>query len=108
MKRNRSPLAFSSLLGSSQASTRANCLGEFGSRRNFLRQAATAFGALTVIPGAVLGRGGQTSPNQRFNLAGVGVGGVGFGQLQECEKAGFQLVALFDQHVGDLAADLEG
>jgi predicted dehydrogenase len=29
-------------------------------------------------------------------LAGVGVGGVGFGQLQECEQAGFQIAALCD------------
>jgi predicted dehydrogenase len=29
-------------------------------------------------------------------LAGIGVGGVGFGQLQSCDKAGFQIIALCD------------
>jgi hypothetical protein len=31
-----------------------------------------------------------------LNLAGVGVGGVGFGQLQACEKAGFRIASLCD------------
>lgn len=31
-------------------------------------------------------------------LAGIGVGGVGFGQLQELEQAGFAIVALGDTH----------
>jgi len=36
------------------------------------------------------------APSCKIALAGVGVGGVGFGQLAECEKAGFHITALCD------------
>jgi predicted dehydrogenase len=58
--------------------------------------------ALTLAPAAVVFGAGEGTPNGRPALAGIGVGGVGFGQLQECEKAGFQIVALCD--VDDLYA----
>lgn len=48
-----------------------------------------------LVPARLLAADG-TAPNSRVTLAGIGVGGVGFGQLQECEKAGFQIVALCD------------
>ncbi|MBP8261913.1 MAG: Gfo/Idh/MocA family oxidoreductase [Verrucomicrobia bacterium] len=65
-------------------------------RRAFLRNVAAGVSVLTVAPGSVLGRGGQSAPSQQPALAGVGIGGVGFGQLQELEKAGFRIVALCD------------
>ena len=42
------------------------------------------------------GAGGQPPPSGKPSLAGVGVGGVGFGQLQGCAEAGFHIVALCD------------
>ena len=48
-----------------------------------------------IVPRHVLGQG-ETAPSERLNLAGIGVGGVGFGQLQACEKAGFRIAALCD------------
>jgi len=66
------------------------------SRRDFLRVSAAAWATLSVVPGHVLGAAGQPTPNSRPQLAGVGVGGVGFGQLDECEKAGFRIIALCD------------
>ncbi|MGD0538989.1 MAG: Gfo/Idh/MocA family oxidoreductase [Verrucomicrobiota bacterium] len=73
-----------------------------GSRRRFLATSGAMATALAVLPAHVLGRAAEKSPNSSPALAGVGVGGVGFGQLQDCEKAGFQVVALCD--VDDLYA----
>lgn len=73
------------------------------SRRAFLRGTArVAAAAPLVLPAGLLGRAGEKAPSQRPTLAGVGVGGVGFGQLAELEEAGFQIVALCD--VDDLYA----
>jgi predicted dehydrogenase len=65
------------------------------SRRDFMK-AAAAWATISVVPGRVLGADGQTPPSGKLNLAGVGVGGVGFGHLQDCEQAGFRIVALCD------------
>jgi predicted dehydrogenase len=51
---------------------------------------------ISLVPRHVLGGPGQTAPSERITLAGIGIGGVGFGQLQACEKAGFQIVTLCD------------
>jgi predicted dehydrogenase len=65
------------------------------SRRLFLARSAASTAALfAFVPARVL-RAGAT-PNSKLSLAGVGVGGVGFGQLKECAKAGFHIVALCD------------
>ncbi len=71
-------------------------LSAVGSRRQFLCTAATIAAATTIVPAQVLGAAGNPSANNRLALAGVGVGGVGFGQLKECADAGFQIVALCD------------
>ena len=65
-------------------------------RRRFLIHSAAACAAAVVWPAPLPGAVGGASTNGNVTLAGVGVGGVGFGQLQECEKAGFQIVALCD------------
>jgi hypothetical protein len=72
------------------------CSASALSRRSFLTTSATAATALTLAPAAVLGRAGEKSPSQKPTLAGVGVGGVGFGQLAELEQEGFQIAALCD------------
>ena len=66
------------------------------SRRRFLRGAAAAFATVSIVPRRVLGAPGDPAPSGKPALAGVGVGGVGFGQLQSCEQAGFNIVALCD------------
>lgn len=65
-------------------------------RRQFIKSAAAAWAGIQVLPRHVLGGAGKTSPNEKISLAGIGVGGVGFPQLQECEKTGFQITALCD------------
>lgn len=59
-------------------------------RRRFLARAA-GLAAAAIVPRHVLAGGGEPPPSDRPSLAGVGVGGVGFSQLQECEKAGFEI-----------------
>jgi len=63
------------------------------SRRRFL---ATA-GAVTTfmaLPLEVLGRAGQTSPNSKLNIAGIGIGGQGGADLGEVSSQ--NIVALCD------------
>ena len=66
------------------------------SRREMLKTTATAVAAFNIVPRHVLGGGGYLAPSEKPVLAGVGVGGVGFGQLQNCDKAGFQIDVLCD------------
>ena len=67
------------------------------SRRHFLAgTSVAALAGISVVPRHVLGAGDQPAPSERINLAGVGIGGVGHGQLQELEKAGFRIAALCD------------
>jgi predicted dehydrogenase len=62
-------------------------------RRAFLRTAAAATAGFQVVPRHVLGQG-QTSPSERLNIAGVGVGGQGGGVLGEMKRE--NIVALCD------------
>ena len=60
------------------------------SRRGFLKTAIAAWASIQIVPSCVFGA------NSKPSLAGVGVGGVGFGQLQNCDKVGFNISALCD------------
>lgn len=64
------------------------------SRRSFLGFAAVAAGTLSVVPKQALGGSGVTSPNEKLNIAGIGVGGMGKGNLTACETE--NIVALCD------------
>jgi len=63
-------------------------------RRQFLRGAAFAATAVTVVPGAVLRSRGAASPNGKLNLAGIGIGGQGAHDLSQLESE--NIVALCD------------
>jgi len=62
-------------------------------RREFLGGLAAA-SAFTIIPRHVLGGTNQKAPSDKLNIAGVGVGGVGNGNLKEMETE--NIVALCD------------
>src|SRR5688500_11061864 len=52
------------------------------SRRRFLHSTALAAGVM-IVPRHVLGGVvGQTAPSEKLNIAGIGVGGMGFGDLK--------------------------
>ncbi len=51
-------------------------------RRQFLQQASTAAAAITLVPRHVLGGARFVPPSEKINIAGIGVGGMGFGDIQ--------------------------
>jgi len=54
------------------------------SRREFVRHGAIAAAAsLSIVPRYVLGGPGQTAPSDRLNIAAVGVGGMGGGNVNK-------------------------
>jgi hypothetical protein len=65
-------------------------------RRQWLGGAVAAGAAFTIVPRHVLGGANHTAPSDKLALAGIGIGGIGFPQLQSCEQAGFEIVALCD------------
>jgi len=62
-------------------------------RREFMAGAA-AVAAFTIVPRHVLGGPGQVPPSNKLNIAGVGVGGMGSGDVRSC--ASENIVALCD------------
>ena len=71
-------------------------------RRSILGGAA-GLAAITIVPRHVLGGPGKTAPSDTPCVGGVGIGGVGHGQIQQVAGAGFKVVALCD--VDDVLAD---
>ena len=63
------------------------------SRRDFLA-ATGAVSAFMSLPAHVLGRGGAQSPNNKLNIAGIGIGGQGGHDLEEFSSE--NIVALCD------------
>ncbi len=63
-------------------------------RRQFLRGATFSAGAFLLAPAAVLGLRGAASPNQKLNLAGIGIGSQGAHDLSQMESE--NIVALCD------------
>jgi predicted dehydrogenase len=51
-------------------------------RRNFLKSTAASMGLFSIVPSYVLGQNGKTPPSGRLNIAGIGIGGMGKGNLQ--------------------------
>ncbi len=50
-------------------------------RRKFVAHSAAASAAFSIVPSAVLGRGAQAPPSERINVASIGVGDMGMGDL---------------------------
>ena len=65
------------------------------SRREFLQGAARAVTAFTIVPRHVLGQG-MTPPSEKLNIAGIGAGGMGGGDINAVAGAGGNIVALCD------------
>src|SRR5215467_9615824 len=63
-------------------------------RREFLRSTAFTTTAFMVLPAGVLGLRAGTSPNEKLNIAGVGIGGQGASDLSNMESE--NIVALCD------------
>ncbi|MCX5654782.1 MAG: Gfo/Idh/MocA family oxidoreductase [Planctomycetota bacterium] len=63
-------------------------------RRNFLGATAAVAAAFTIVPRAVLGGPRNIPPSEKMNVAGIGVGGMGAGNLRNLESE--NIVALCD------------
>ena len=63
-------------------------------RRRFLATAAAAAFGFQIVPRCVLGGPGHKAPGEKLNIAGIGVGGQGAGDLQKMEDE--NIVALCD------------
>ena len=61
-------------------------------RRRFLASSAVA--AAMIVPRHVLGGTGHTAPSEKLNIAGIGVGGMGAGNMRNLESQ--NVVALCD------------
>jgi len=61
-------------------------------RRSFL--ASSAMAAAMIVPRHVLGGAEHTPPSEKLNIAGIGVGGMGGGNLRNLETQ--NIVALCD------------
>ena len=63
-------------------------------RRRFLIGASSAMSSFTIMPRHVLGGTGYTSPSDKLNIAGIGVGGMGANNLKQMNSE--NIVALCD------------
>src|ERR1700729_4070652 len=66
------------------------------SRRAFLAAAGGTAFSVTIVPRHVLGGAGFIAPSERVNVAGIGAGGMGGGDIATHAKNGANIVALCD------------
>ena len=64
-------------------------------RRQFLGAAGAAAAACTIVPRHVLAKSGENPPSEKLNIAGIGVGGQGGGDVRSVAD-GNNIVALCD------------
>ena len=74
-------------------------------RRDFIKHGALAASSFFIVPRYVLGGDGYTSPSDKLNIAGIGVGGKGTSDLWYASDEGKEnVVALCDVDMGDISA----
>lgn len=73
------------------------------SRRKFVKGAALVATGFTIVPRHVLGGVGFKAPSDTLNIAGIGVGGMGFANLKNLETQ--NIVALCDVDWGYTAGN---
>lgn len=64
------------------------------SRRLFLSQGSAALASISVLPASILGLNGATPPSEKLNIAAIGAGGQGAGDLNNFTSE--NIVALAD------------
>lgn len=65
-------------------------------RKEFLKTGITAATAFTIIPSYVLGGSGRTAPSDKLNIAAIGIGSQGWGELNNDAFKNENIVALCD------------
>ncbi|MBL7153743.1 MAG: Gfo/Idh/MocA family oxidoreductase [Phycisphaerae bacterium] len=67
------------------------------SRRGFIRSTGSVLAGLTIVPRYVLGGPGRIPPSETIQVAGIGVGGVGHGQITSIsQQKGTRIAFLCD------------
>ncbi|MDD4102013.1 MAG: Gfo/Idh/MocA family oxidoreductase, partial [Kiritimatiellae bacterium] len=61
-------------------------------RRKFIASAST----FSILPRRIFAQAGRPGANGRLSVAGIGIGGMGKGNLKRIAEAGHQVVALCD------------
>jgi hypothetical protein len=56
------------------------------SRRQFMYTSAAAAAGLTILPSGIISAKGRTAPSDKLNIAGIGIGGMGFANLKAMES----------------------
>ena len=75
------------------------------SRRNFIKHGTLAASSFFIVPRYVLGGNGFTSPSDKINIAGIGVGGKGTSDLWYASNEGKEnVVALCDVDKGNISS----
>ena len=75
-------------------------------RREFVKKAGVAATVFSIVPRHVIAGGGQTPPSERLNIAGIGVGGMGAGDIAAVAPNN-NIVALCDVDTERAAATLQ-
>jgi predicted dehydrogenase len=65
-------------------------------RRGFVAVAASSMVGFTIVPRHVLGGPGYVAPSEQLQVAGIGAGGMGGGDIATVSKLGANYVALCD------------
>ncbi|MBI9017982.1 MAG: Gfo/Idh/MocA family oxidoreductase [Phycisphaerae bacterium] len=65
-------------------------------RRQFVKKVSTAAAVFSIVPRHVLGGDNFTAPSEKLNVAGVGIGGMGASNVNNCK--GENIYALCDVH----------
>lgn len=55
------------------------------SRREFVSRSAAVAVGLTILPSGIISAKGRKAPSDKLNIAGIGVGGMGFSNLKQME-----------------------
>ncbi len=63
-------------------------------RREFLSVAASAASTFMIVPRHVLGGKGHKPPSDKLNIAGIGVGGMGSGDLKDMQNENIVIVRI--------------
>jgi len=63
-------------------------------RREFVGSLAVAGAALTIVPRSAVARAGETPPSEKLNIASIGIGGMGAGDVNDVSRE--NIVALCD------------
>ena len=75
------------------------------SRRDFIKHGTLAASSFFIVPRYVLGGNGFTSPSDKINIAGIGVGGKGTSDLWYASNEGKEnVVALCDVDKGNISS----